>query len=268
MDRLKDKVAVITGGSSGLGRATALLFAEEGAKVVVGDVNVEGGRETAELVQQAGGDALFVETDVTNSADVQRMVQAAVDAYGRVDVLFNNAGIDGEVAITHEASEENWDRVVDVNMKAVFLGMKHGIAQMLEQGGGAIINTSSCVAEHGWAGLPAYSAAKAGVLTLTKIAAVEYGDKNIRINAIKPGLMMTDLSRRANEERESGGTIEGVADVDPLVRLGNQNPTRRGSDPKEVAYAALFLASDEASYVHGVVLPVDGGWTAKLSEEA
>jgi len=228
---------------------------------VVADVDVEGGQETIKMIKEQGGEGLFVKADVSKSAEVQNMIKAAVDKYGRMDVIFNNAGIDGEIAITHECTEENYDKIVATNLKGVFLGMKYGIIQMLKQGGGVIVNTSSGVAELGFAGMPAYCAAKAGVCQLTRVAAVEYGKQNIRVNCIEPGLMLTPMALRILEEHRVIDGTKGSVEL-----LGQQMPMGRGSQPEEVAHVALFLASDESSYIHGAMIAADGGWTAKICD--
>ena len=184
MDRLKNKVALITGGGSGIGRATCLLFAREGAKVVIADYVMEGGNETVRQIKAAGGEAAFVQADVSTSADVQNMIATTVKTYGRVDVLFNNAGIEGPSVKIANYKEEDWDRVIAIDLTAVYLGMKYVIPAMLKQGGGVIISTASVAGLVGFPGSGAYAAAKAGVINMTRMVALEYADKNIRVNCI------------------------------------------------------------------------------------
>ncbi len=250
--RLKDKVALITGAGSGIGRESALLFAREGAKVVVVDVDDEAGEETVRLIREGGGDAAYVHADVSRAADVRNMIAQAEETYGRLDILFNNAGIfhpeDGSVL---ETEEEIWDKVIDVNLKGVFLGCKYGIPALLRAGGGVIINTASFVALMGAAvSQIAYTASKGGVLALTREIAVEFARQNIRANALCPGPVETPL------------LAELLADPARRQRRLVHIPMGRFARAKEVAHAALFLASDESSYVNGVAFLVDGGITA------
>ncbi len=250
MKRLEDKVALITGGGSGIGRASSLLFAREGARVAVADYAVEGGQETVSQVRSAGGEALFIQADVSKSADVQRMIETVVNAYGRLDVLFNNAGIEGPAAKVAHYSEEDWERVIAVDLTAVYLGMKYAIPQMLKQGGGVIISTASVAGLVGFPGAAAYCAAKAGVIQLTRTVALEYAEQNIRVNCICPGVISTPMFRRVVGERPE----------EEFVRL---EPVRRLGKPEDIAYAALFLASDESSFATGAPFIIDGGYVAR-----
>jgi NAD(P)-dependent dehydrogenase (short-subunit alcohol dehydrogenase family) len=251
MGALDGKVAIITGAGSGMGRETAILFAQEGANVVAADVDDDGGSETRSLIERDGGSARFVHADVSRAADVKDLVQAAVDAFGRLDIMFNNAGIEGDAGVpTADCTEENWDRIMGVNLKGVFLGMKYAIPELIRAGGGAIISTASLAGLVGVPGMPAYTASKGGVVQLTKAAALEYASHNIRINCICPGAVTTAMTARLAEQYRTTGR----------QRLtGVRNPMSRSADPKEIARVALFLASDASSYMTGVALPVDGG---------
>jgi NAD(P)-dependent dehydrogenase (short-subunit alcohol dehydrogenase family) len=250
--RLKDKVALITGAGSGIGREAALLFAKEGARVVAVDMNDAAGKETVAAIEKDGGQATFVHADVSRSVDAEAMVAAAKKAYGRLNVLFNNAGIfpanDGSVL---ETDEKTWDLVLSVNLKGVFLGCKYGIPALLESGGGSIINTASFVALMGSATPQiAYTASKGGVLALTREIAIEFARRGIRVNAICPGPVDTPLLQ------------ELFSDPARKARRLVHIPMGRLAQAKEVAQAALFLASDDSSYVNGTAFTVDGGITA------
>jgi NAD(P)-dependent dehydrogenase (short-subunit alcohol dehydrogenase family) len=250
---LDNKVAIITGAASGIGRATAQVFAREGARLLIADLNEEGGNETLEHLKQAGASAIFVKVDVAKASEVEAMVAQAVASYGRLDCAFNNAGIDGRGGKIHECTEENWNRVLAINLTGVWLCMKAEIAQMLKQGGnGAIVNTSSTAGLTGGAGLPAYIASKHGVAGLTRAGALEYGKHNIRINAVCPGPIRTPMLGRLLSRRE-----------DMESRLARAQPLKRLGEPSEIGEAVAWLCSDRASYVHGLPLPVDGGLTAQ-----
>lgn len=250
MDRLKNKIAIITGGGSGIGRSTCLLFAQEGAKIVVADYVADGGSETVRQIKAAGGEASFVLTDVAKSADVQNMIATTVKTYGRVDILFNNAGIEGPSSKLANYKEEDWDRVIAIDLTAVYLGMKYVIPEMLKQGGGVIISTASVAGIVGFPGSGAYSAAKAGVINMTRMVALEYADKNIRVNCICPGIIDTPMVDRV----VGGRPKERVVKAEPVGRLGR---------PEDIANAALFLASDESSFATGAPFIIDGGYVAR-----
>jgi len=252
--KLKGKVAVVTGAASGIGCATAVLFAREGAKVAVVDRNRRGGEETVKIIRDDGGEACFVEADVSKAADAERMVKTAVENYGRLDTLYNNAGI-SLVKPTHETAEQEWDKVIDVNLKGVFLGSKYAIPQMIKQGGGVIINTASIWSHVAFPNWSAYCASKGGVLMLTKAMAVEYAPYNIRVNCVSPGTIDTELTKGAVASAEDPEKMrQTLTSLHPLGRIGS---------PEEVAHAVLFLASDESSFITGTDLSVDGGRRAK-----
>jgi NAD(P)-dependent dehydrogenase (short-subunit alcohol dehydrogenase family) len=249
---LDGKVAIITGAASGIGRATSMIFAREGAKLLLADLQEDGGNETVKSVKEAGGTASFVKVDVSKWADVEAMVAKAVATYGRLDCAFNNAGIDGKASLTHQCTEENWARVISINLTGVWLCMKGEIDQMLKQGnGGAIVNTSSDAGLIGVSGMPAYVAAKHGVAGLTKAAAIEYGRHKIRVNAVCPGPIRTPMLGRLLALKP--GNEEKIARLEPLKRLG---------EASEIGEAVAWLCSDRASYVHGLPMPVDGGFMA------
>jgi len=250
--RVDGKVAVITGAGSGIGRATALAFTREGAKVVVADIVVTGGEETVRMIKAAGGEAIFIKTDVTKAAEVEALIKQTVETYGRLDCAFNNAGIEGEIAPTADCTEENWDRVVNVDLKSVWLCLKYEIPQMLKQGGGAIVNTASVAGLVGFLGIPAYVASKHGVNGLTKTAALEYAKAGIRVNAVCPGVIRTPMVERAFAA--SPQMAEAAAAMEPVGRLGK---------PEEIAEAVLWLCSDAASFVTGLPMAVDGALTAQ-----
>jgi NAD(P)-dependent dehydrogenase (short-subunit alcohol dehydrogenase family) len=251
-DRMKDKVALVTGASSGIGRATALTFAREGAKVVVADMNVIGGQETVQLVKAAGGDAFFVETDVSQAASVEAMVSKTVETYGRLDYAHNNAGVEGVLSRTAEHTEEDWDPVIRINLKGVWLCMKYEIPQMLQQGAGAIVNTASGAGLIGVKRMSAYVASKHGVVGLTKTAALEYAKAGIRVNAVCPGVIQTPMVARVSGNRP-----------DVLDKMIAAEPIGRSGQPEEIAEAVVWLCSDAASFVTGHAMAVDGGAVAQ-----
>jgi len=251
--RLLGKVALITGGTSGIGRATALLFAREGAKVAITGRNEERGQAVRAEIEQAGGEGLFLQADVRLAADCQRAVEETVRAYGRLDILFNNAGVYYPRTVV-ECSEEEWDLTLDINLKGAFLMSKYALPVMIAQGGGVIIHNASGWGLVGGDAAAAYCASKGGLVLLTKAMAIDHGRQGIRVNCVCPGdtdtpMLPLDAQMRgmAWEEYLAGGANR------PLGRIGR---------PEEIAYAVLFLASDEASYITGAVLAVDGGGTA------
>ena len=252
MGQLDGKVALITGAGSGIGRASALAFAREGAKVAVADIVVEGGEETVRMVKEAGGEAFFIKVDVANAADVEAMVNAVVDTYGRIDCAYNNAGIEGRLASTDEYPEDVFDKVIDINLTGVWLCMKYELPHMLKQGSGAIVNTASGAGLIGVAGMSAYVASKHGVVGLTKTAALEYAKSGIRVNAVCPGLIQTPMVERITADQPQLG--EALVAAEPVGRTGK---------PEEIAESVVWLSSDAASFVTGHAMSVDGGFVAQ-----
>lgn len=249
MNRLQDKVVVVTGGNMGIGRASAELFAREGARVVVAARREAEGNAVVEGIVREGGKAIFVRTDVTIAADHRRLVDTAIATYGRLDLAFNNAGTDQFGTSIVDLDEADWDRVLAVNLKGVFLALKHQIPALRATGGGAILNTSSVGGLVANAGLSAYQSSKHGVIGLTRVAALECARENIRVNALCPGGTRSEMFDQWVSDPEVHRAILGA------------HPVGRFSEPREQAEAALFLLSDAASFVTGVALPVDGGLT-------
>lgn len=245
------RVAIVTGGSAGIGQAAAVAFAREKFSVVISDIT-EAGKETAASISDAGGRSIFIKADVTNADEVHSMVERTISEFGRLDCAFNNAGIEGDTASTATCSEENFDKVIATNLKGIWLCMKYEIPKMLHFGKGAIVNMSSVAGLVGFAGLPAYCASKGGIIQLTKTAALEYADKGIRINAICPGGIKTkELERLMERDHKFRETITGMH---PMGRLGT---------PEEVAELAVWLCSDAASFITGYPVAVDGGLVAQ-----
>src|SRR5262245_38594436 len=255
---LNDKVAIITGAGSGVGRAAALLFAREGARVVLGDIREDWGEETLRLVREAGGEGRFCPCDVRREADVAGLVETAVGAYGRLDVVFNNAGVSKPPSIEFEDYEDgDWDRLMDINLWGAFYGCKHAVRQFKKQGGGGVIvNTGSAAGLVGWGG-PVYGASKGAVIQLTRSLAIDAAPHNIRVNCICPGAMPTGFAGAGSGFATRAWTEKDVAS------LGQYHPLGRAIAPEDSANAALFLASDLAANITGVALPVDGGYTAR-----
>jgi NAD(P)-dependent dehydrogenase (short-subunit alcohol dehydrogenase family) len=275
---LENKVAIITGAATGIGRASALAFAREGAKVVVADIADQEGEKTVQMIRDAGGETIYFHCDVTRAPEVDALVAKTVTAFGRLDCAFNNAGFEGDFAPTLECSEVNFDLTLAINLKGVWLCMKAEMKQMIRQkSGGAIVNTASVaglVAERGY---PAYAAAKGGVIQLTRTAAVEYASTGIRINAICPGVISTPMIDRSLEKMSFAGMVPGVnpksvsgwvgekiMSLQPLKKamLNFMAPVGRPGKPEEIAEAAVFLCSDKTPYMTGQMMVIDGGMTA------
>jgi NAD(P)-dependent dehydrogenase (short-subunit alcohol dehydrogenase family) len=252
MKEFDGKVALVTGGGSGIGRATALAFAREGAQVVIGNRNVQRGEETVSMIRDAGGSASFRRTDVVVAADVKALVDHAVTTYGGLDIAFNNAGIEGDPRPLAEQTEANFDAVMDINVKGVWLSMKYEIPRMLAQGGGAIVNCSSVAGVIGFPGIGIYAASKHAVIGLTKVAALEYSAQGIRINAVNPAVIDTEMVDRLADGMNM--KKDDLTTFHPIGRIGRV---------EEVAEAVLWMCSDKASFVTGHSMIVDGGFTAR-----
>lgn len=251
MASMTNKVALITGGGSGIGREAALAFAREGATVVIAGRRQEAGDETVQLIHQAGGAATFIKTDVTNELEVAALVSAVVAQFGRLDYAFNNAGIEGQGGPLTDLTEANWDQLIDGNLKSAWLSLKYEIPQIQKQGG-AIVNNASIVADLGFANLAAYSASKAGVIGLTRSAAMEYAKTGVRINVVSPGPIETPMTERMF------GSISALNQG-----FGAMMPIGRAGKPHEIAEAVVWLCSDASSFITGQVLNIDGGFTAQ-----
>lgn len=253
--RFEEKVALVTGGASGIGRATALALAREGARVAVADVDEDRGEETVRMIKDLGGDAFFARTDVSAGEAVRALVEETVDRYGGLDVAVNNAGIEGVLAPTADYPEEVWNRVIGINLTGVWLGMKYEIPEMLRGGGGSIVNVTSILGLVGFANASAYTAAKHGVIGLTKVAAMEYAARGVRVNAVAPGFIETPMvMERGVAAGADPEMYRQIAELHPIGRLGT---------PEEIAEAILWLASDGSAFVAGHVLVADGAYTAR-----
>jgi NAD(P)-dependent dehydrogenase (short-subunit alcohol dehydrogenase family) len=249
--RLDRKIALITGAGSGMGRAASILFAREGAKVAAIDISEASAAETARMIKAAGGQAIPLRADVSDSEDARAMVEETVRAFGGLDVLYNNAGIEGESGFIAQLSEDAFDHVIAVNLRGVWLGMKYGLPRIVERGGGSVINTASVAGIVGLKGAGAYCAAKAGVISLTRVAALEYGRYNVRVNCICPGVIHTPMVDR----------ITGPGGLQPKF-IQRSSALGRVGTADEIAQTALFLASDEAPFATGAPFIIDGGWIA------
>lgn len=248
----KGKTALVTGASSGIGRATAIGFAQQGANVVVADVLTEGGAKTVRMIEEMGKRALFVSCDVSQENDVKNVMNQTIETFGRLDYAFNNAGTEGKHGSTIDCTDENWENVIRINLKGVWLCMKQELPQMLKQGTGAIVNCSSIAGLVGFEGIPAYTASKHGVVGLTRTAALEFAKSNIRINAVCPGVIQTPMIDRF---------VHGEAQIRKQLIEGE--PVGRVGKPEEIAEGVLWLCSDAASFVTGQAIAIDGGWIAR-----
>jgi NAD(P)-dependent dehydrogenase (short-subunit alcohol dehydrogenase family) len=248
---VQGKIALVTGGGSGIGRATAIKLAREGAKVMIADYVPDSAERTVKMIKEAGGEASCIAADVSVTKQVEAMVAKTVETYGRIDCAFNNAGIEGKMANTVDCTEENFDRIIAINLKGVWLCMKSQIPQMLKQGGGSIVNTASVAGLVGFERLPAYNASKHGVIGLTRTAALEFATKNIRVNCVCPGVIRTPMVERL---LDSGMNEAEMQMGEPVGRFGK---------PEEIADGAIWLLSDSSSFVTGHPLVIDGAWVAR-----
>ena len=250
MKSLEGKVAVVTGAGSGIGREVALLYANEGAKVIIADISERGGNETVDLIRKQSGEALFVKADSSKPSDNEMLVHTALERFGAPHIACNNAGIGGPLSPTGEYPIDGWDKVIGVNLSGVFYGMRYQIAAMVKAGGGVVVNMASILGQVGTRLSPAYVAAKHGIVGLTKTAALEYADKNIRINAVGPGYILTPLLTNVLDDQ----ALNGLVKLHPIGRLGK---------PEEVAELVLWLSSSKSSFVTGAYYAIDGGYLAQ-----
>lgn len=246
-DRFTGRVALVTGAASGIGQATAVAFAREGARVAILDRTADALQATAEAVREAGGEGLVLACDIARSEQVEAAIAETVATFGRLDIAFNNAGVENVAAPVAEIALADWDRILDINLRGTFVCMKHEIAQMLRQGGGVIVNTASGAGIRGVAGGASYAASKHAVIGLTKSAALDYATANIRVNAVLPGNIATPMM-----DRFTGGDIQKAIDLEPVGRLGR---------PEEIAEAVLWMSADLGAFVTGAAVSVDGGWS-------
>jgi NAD(P)-dependent dehydrogenase (short-subunit alcohol dehydrogenase family) len=246
-DRFTGKVAFITGAASGIGRAAAIAFAAEGARVTILDRTNNALKETEEAVTVAGGDVLAIACDVSSPEQVEAAIKQVIERFGRLDIAFNNAGVENKAAPLHEIELGEWDRILGINLRGTFVCMKHEIAQMVRQGGGVVVNTSSGAGIRGVAGGAAYAASKHAIIGMTKSAALDYAKQNIRVNAVLPGNIETPMM-----DRFTGGDVQKAIDLEPVGRLGK---------PEEIAEAVLWMSSDLGGFVTGSSIVVDGGWS-------
>jgi NAD(P)-dependent dehydrogenase (short-subunit alcohol dehydrogenase family) len=252
MENFKGKVALVTGAAAGIGRATALLFAKGGAQILVSDLDISGGEQTAQMIRKVDGEAEFIACDISQAEQVREMVQYCIKQFGRIDFACNNAGTEGESALTADCSEENWQKVIDINLKGTWLCMKYEIQEMLKRGKGSIVNVSSIAGLIAVNGVPAYVASKHGMNGLTKAAALEYASSNIRINSVCPGAIKTEMLERFT--KGDSAALNDLVSKHPLGRMGT---------PEEIAELIVWLSSDKSSFITGQTIAADGGYVAQ-----
>lgn len=257
MNLMEDKVVIVTGAAMGIGRASAILMAQHGAKVVISDIDVEKAKETDSIIREAGGESIVVETDVANDKNVKDLIEKTIETYGKIDVLYNNVGvaIGGSVV---ETSEEKWHRVLDINLGGIYRGCKYAIPYMIENGGGSIVNTSSVQALTGFEGWAGYAASKGGIISLTRQVAAEYAKHKIRVNCIAPGTIMTPMNEKIFDEVDNPQEL--------IETWNNMHPIGRFGQPEEISQIGLFLASEMSSFITGQCIVADGGVTIKAEK--